>query len=823
MLFKFINVMPKKITFFHLLFFIVPLITIAQNDSVVSAETKTTLPDIEKVYLHTDRNYYTVGESLWYKAYSVYAYNNVPFDNSKILYVELIAPESKIIARNVTQLEEGLGHGDFVLSDSIGVKPGTYQLRAYTNWMRNFGDDFVYQKEIQIISPGKEPLDASNQNSPMASTNKKDNASTDGEIKKSFDIQFFPEGGSLLENVPGYVAFKAIDPNGNPIEVEGTIFDTNGKIISLLKSRHDGMGKFKITPEKDQHYSAEITASNNQQIKVALPVAEKTGYALSMNVLKDKKVMTITTNQETLAKNPEAALTLICSTRGISYFEGVQTLNQTKLSFLLPEDDFPEGIAQITLYDDNAKPLSERLIYIEKNNDVDVTISADKPNYLPKEKVNLEIVAKNKQGTPIIASFSLAATDANGSNNSQDKGINICSYFLMASDIKGKVYNPGYYFDSSQPERLPNLDLLLLTQGWRDFIWKKKPALKENPDFRAEKGIKISGTVKKLFGDSPKENCQVRMILINKGKTMMLNDTTQVDGKFKFDKIVFKGKTTLMLNAQNEKGKNGGLFVLDSLYNEPIAINYKANEPINAEKLEIDKLKENIHHKNILFNGNGENILDEVTIKAKKKVKTENSKYGFADYTYVPEEKGPRFSSIFTLIQFSIPGITVSGNSVRFNKFNGPALILIDGAEVEMDELQTVATDDVAKIEAINTARAAIFGSNGGNGAILVYTKEGSLRSKKINVFHSITMGINGYQEARFFYAPKYETISNATDVPDIRNTLYWNPYIQPDEKGNAEISYYNSEANTNVNVTLEGITSNGIPIVVKTNYGIKK
>lgn len=814
--------MFKKSIFFHILFFIVPLITIAQNETTLSDKPKTLVPDIEKVYLHTDRNYYAVGESLWYKAYLVYAYNNVLFDNSKTLYVELISPESKIIARNVTRLDEGLGHGDFILSDSLGVKPGTYQLRGYTNWMRNFGDDFIFKKEIQIISPNKEPLDATKQNSLVASKNKKGNTSTNDEIKKTYDIQFFPEGGSLLENVSSSIAFKAIDPIGNHIEVEGTIFDTNGKLITLFKSQHYGMGKFKITPEKDQHYWAEITTSDNQQIKVALPVAEKTGYTLSMNVVKDKKVISISTNQETLNQNLDAALTLICTTRGISYSEGVQTLNQTKLSFLLPEDDFPEGIAQMTLYDDKARPQSERLIYIDKNNDVDVAIVADKSQYQPKEKVNLKLSAKDKQGAPLIASFSIASTDTNGIDNSLDNGINICSYFLMSSDIRGKIHNPGYYFNQSNPARLPNLDLLLLSQGWRDFIWKKLPTIKETPDFIAEKGIKISGKVKNLLTNSPKGNSQVRMILMNKGKSIMHNDTTGVDGKFKFDNIVFTGKTTLMLNTQNEKGKNRGMFDLDSIYNEPITINYKYNDLFFSEKLEINKFKENIHNKNILFNIPEANLLDDVVIIAKKR-KTENSKFGFADYTYTIDEKSPHFSSIFQLIEFSVPGVRVSGNSVRFNRYTDPALILIDGVEAEMEELQFITTDDVAKIESITTGRAAILGSNGGNGAILIYTKEGSFHSKKSTVFHSIVLGINGYQDARFFYSPEYGTTTNSTDIPDIRNTLYWNPYIQPDENGNATISYYNSEANTNVNVILEGITSNGIPIVAKTNYSIKK
>ncbi|HJS01750.1 MAG TPA: hypothetical protein VJ780_12530 [Flavobacterium sp.] len=147
--------MTKKLFYLLVFFFSIPTINFAQQSGDSIQKTKITIPEIEKVYLHTDNDYYSIGESLWYKAYSVYAYTNQLFDHSKILYVELVSPDSKIISRNITNLEGGLGHGDFILADSLGVKPGTYQLRAYTNWMRNYGDDFVFKKEIQIIVPIK--------------------------------------------------------------------------------------------------------------------------------------------------------------------------------------------------------------------------------------------------------------------------------------------------------------------------------------------------------------------------------------------------------------------------------------------------------------------------------------------------------------------------------------------------------------------------------------------------------------------------------------------------------------------------------------------
>jgi len=797
----------------------------AQVPTDTIQKTKSSPIEIEKIYLHTDNNYYPIGESIWYKAYAVYAYTNQLFDHSNVLYVELISPESKIVSRNITRLEGGLGHGDFILADSLGVKPGTYQLRAYTNWMRNYGDDFVFKKEIQIITPNKENaiLSKENNNTKTVSKSKKDNSKVENTAVVLVD--FFPEGGSLVEDVISNVAFKATDSYGNPIEIKGTIFDTNDKPITLFKSIHDGMGKFILQPKKNQKYYAKVTTPNNEEIKINLPEVQKTGYTLTVNKVDEKKIVSIKTNAATLNQNSDADLTLICTTRGITYFEGTQPLKDTKLSFILPEENFPEGIAQITLYDKLSRPQSERLVYIEKNNDITISLSTDKKQYLPKEKVNLNLSAKDKQGNPLIANFSIAATDTNGINENFDSTLNVCSYFLMASDIKGKVHNPNYYFNNSNPARLNHLDLLLLTQGWRDFVWKKFPNLNVNKNFKVEKGISITGKVENLFGTTAKENNQVQMILLNNKATAMLNGTTDVNGKFEFNNIVFKGTATMLLNTKNQKGKNSGEFVLDSIYNPPMAVDFKAFKPLNEEESQITQLKTNLRNKNILFNIPEENQLKDVIITAKKKKDdTTESRYGFADFTYIPEEKGPRSSNIFILLQIAIPNLTATANSVRFNRYNGPPIILVDGIETDMNLLSSISTDDIAKIEAIKGPGAAVFGSQGANGALIIYTKlgKGSTTSKK--VFHSIAMPIDGYQNTRFFYSPDYsqpKPLEN--NKADIRNTLYWNPYVQPDEKGSTTISYYNNEVDTTVNINLEGITNDGIPIVVKSSYQIKK
>lgn len=814
--------MRNYILLFFLLSLVSPLTITAQKDSTSNSFKKNSLPDIEKIYLHTDRDYYTMNESLWYKAYVVYAYNNVLFDNSKILYVELVSPESKIIARNITQLNIGLGHGDFMLSDSIGFKPGTYQLRAYTNWSRNFDDDYVFKKEIQIVAPNDNSLQKIAENTSSA-TDKKKTIQTE-ENQTLIHVDFFPEGGSLIEDVNSYIAFKATDNYGNPITIEGTIIDQNQNQIAVMKSLHDGMGKFRITPQKNQEYKAEIITSDNQKLTISLPKAIKTGYVLNLEKIKNKNIMSIKTNDETLKEHPNTNLTMICSSRGINYYESSQILEQTSFSFILPEEQLPEGITKITFYDDNLIPQTERLIYIQKNNNTDISLTTDKIQYTPKEKVTLNFSAKDKQGNPLIASYSIAVTDeGNIQNNNNDS--NICSYFLMESDIRGQINNPGYYFDSSNLERLFHLDLLLLTQGWRDFLWKKIPSIASPPAYKLEKEITISGKIKKLLSEAPKVNNSVKMVILDNSNSIILDDTTDQNGKFEFKNLEFYGKVKLLLNSQNEKGKNSGMFVLDSIYNQPPITNFKNFTNNEFQKNNINLFRDNIHNKNIIFKIPEENQLQDVVIKVKKKDKdTEPSLYGFADFKYIPEENSPHFSNIFQYLQYAIPNVTVTGNSVQFSRYSGPPFISVDGIETEMELLSSISTDDIGKIEVFKGPSAIIFGPKGSNGAIVIYTKRGGGISNNSKDFHSICKEITGYQNTRYFYSPDYSSNKSPMDgQPDIRNTLYWNPYLQTNEKGNSQIIYYNTDASTNIKVVIEGITNNGIPIIRKTEYTVKK
>ncbi|XMO87974.1 hypothetical protein AAFN75_06695 [Algibacter sp. AS12] len=818
------------------LFFLLLLVVSAP----LCSQGKESIPEIEKVYLHTDRTTYVAGESLWYKAYLVYAYNHLLFDHSGILYVELVSPDSRVVARNNTKLIGGLGHGDFELTKSNGInKIGKYQIRAYTNWSRNFGNDFIFKKEIEIIDVFESQKIANNA---AAISNAGSNNTVENKrliTETNLDIQFFPEGGPLIENVSSVVAFKAADKNGNPVNIQGQILDDSNEVVAMFASVHDGMGKFALKPTKGQKYHAKITVANTTEIEMPLPKVQEEGFVLSSRKIKDTEILTIKTNEQTLLKHPNSNLTIRYASRGITYFEEVVTLAKGSLSIQLPKDNLPEGITQITLFDDEARPQSERLVYINKNQNVNVVLSTDKTTYSPREKVVLKVLSKNSLGEAVPASYSIASTDLNGVKDEKNYSTNISSYFLMESDIRGKIHNAGYYFDASNPNRFRFLDLLLLTQGWRDFLWKQLPEVKENPIYDVEKGINISGRVKQLFGSKPAAGNTISLALFNKS-IESFTEITDDSGKFSFNDLEITGKARIMLNTKNKRGKNDGMFVLDSIFNTPIAVDYKANNESANLSSDMSLVANNIYKKHIDFEVLPENILDEVEINGKKRPTAMNTIHkNLLGNSYVVGTENVPFSNIFQLLTEAVPLLEIVNNElIKFTRNNSGALIVINNIRIldpSLDEnepsniynyLSSYQPDDIIRIESDNTAVASMmYGDAGKNGVILIYTKENKdfAESKTKKDYQSIKKQIVGYYEARTFYSPDLENTTEKSRNAAIRNTLYWNPYIHPDTKGNAQVEYFNTAVETEVKVTLQGITATGIPVVVKTKYNIAK
>ena len=768
----------------------------------------------EKVYIQTDRDAYFSGEDLWFKAYLTEAFTNKLAVHSGTLYVELVSPGKDIVQRRVIRLDNGIGWGDFQLTDSLNS--GIYQVRAYTNWMLNFGDAFVFKQNISIKNVAEKKANTLPRN-----------------FAKKADIQFFPEGGTLVENVHSSVGFKAVDACGNGCGAHGWVISLAGDTVGKFESSYLGMGNFSMHALSSQSYTAKGQFNDSTPFEVKLPEVQKNGYVLKItDIDTDNLHVIIKTNAETLTANPDAELRLEGSSRNALCITAMLKIKAAVNNYKISKKEFPEGIARFTIYDTQNRPSAERLFYISHGQNFHVLATTDKATYAPREKVKVHLKITNSNGEPQSAILSFAASDAALHLDTTLNKRNILSYLLLESEIVGKVEEPAAYFDTTRTSRFKDLDLLLQTQGWRDFVWKHLPDSASLLKHEAEIGINITGRLRKLFINRPIPNAYISMAMFGKGRPFLWIQQTDSSGKFIFKGLDFTGSYNIILSATNKKHNSQGWLFLDSLYNNiPPVINvpFKVElQPLAATAIkEPAEIRYNQLQK---YKLNDTILLHEIRIKSAKATKDKADDgnfriYGSPDFSMKLTNEDAGAPNIFFLLQGRVAGLQITGNypdiTFMMRGVTRTPLFLLDGMQIDLDMVSTLPLADIDKIEVLKGASTAIFGLNGGGGVISIFTKRGGGQTSK-TVFHSLNQKVSGFYQARVFYKPIVVNAQTEGSKPSLNSTLFWAPNVVVNKSGKAEISFYNGDYPATIRATFQGMALTGAPVTAETTYKVK-
>jgi len=780
----------------------------------------------EKVYLHTDRDFYNPGDVVWFKSYVVDGLTHAPLDSSKNLHVELISPASIIFDSRIIRLDNGLGSGDFNLSDSL--RSGRYLLRAYTNYMRNFGDQLFFSKEITVIS-GTDPME----------TGASDIKSTNSNV----EINFFPEGGSLIENVTSLIAFKAENGAGDGCDVSGEVFSSDGVLITTFSSTHLGMGTFNLKPIRGSSYYATVKNSEGEVIKRDIPESFSRGFVLSHTVSQmNEHLMTLKTNPETLPRYLGRDLLATVSSHGKIIKTLAVKIKTLDNLYTIPADELPDGVVMITIFGLDNKPLCERLIYVQNHEDVTINIEPDKKVYKQRDSVSVKLSVLKESGTGKEVFLSLSSTDKTYTNQTTQFPSTISSWFLLESDVHGPVEEPSYYFDPSNPDRLIDLDLLLLTQGWRDFEWKSRE-LKYPP----ESGFKISGRLRRSVVNTPLINATVTIGVFQEKSNIITSVKTDSAGGFTLDLDNLTGNAKVVVTAMDDKGKFQGRLILDSVnYLPPEVKKVKVlkyiavrEDPVKNENFkslqETYEINRSIRKKYTLSDTI---MIDEVMILAKRKetprefqVNQIRLVYGQPDKEIIITPQMESSRSISDILIGRVSGLTLSkptrtSSGIRihglttFSDSQEP-LFLLDGIVSSYEEVNSIPKNWIDRIDVIKSEKAAAFGIRGAFGVISVITKTSENIPYK-PVSYAVSTEISGFDSPRIFYSPKHITTRQNGYMPDLRSTLYWLPDIKVITNQDYLVKYFNADVSSTYSIIVEGITSDGIPVTGKTEYEVK-
>lgn len=757
----------------------------------------------EKVYLHLDKPRYTPGQQIWVKGYVVDAATLQPTSKSGVLYVDLLNASDEPVEQLKLKAVNGRASGNIILPANL--PEGAYTLTAYTQWMRNFGEESFFRKEIHIVG---------------TNAAKEEKTTT---ANQQIDLQFFPEGGDLVTGIASRVAFKATNPDGTGDAVNGAVYDAQNRKLLDFKDAHLGMGAFTLQPQKDQRYTARVTYKDGRTASYELPEAKANGFVLSVNETTnpDQLQLTVTGN----VKGKQQLVLTGISRDAIQYSEDITLQEGQPFSRQIPKAKFPTGIARFNLATVNGEPLAERLVFIDNQDNLDITLTTDKKIYTGREKVILQVLARDKQGKPVSTDFSLAITD-DELVTPDLQGLNINTYLLLTSDLRGYVQNPGYYFEKNDAARQEALSYLLMTQGWRRFSWQQLaagefPELKHNN----ETDLAIRGTIETDRGKPVKD---AEALLYLKGQHLAFI-TTQTDknGRFTFEGFDFSGPVDMVIQGTDAKGRRKHLQVkVDENNYLPQLPAIPAPQPgellasaspdlVTAGKFEMaaaDEVNTGLTLKGILLKG--------VKIQGEADMVQPFKLHQQADVVLEADQLPVSPSgNIIESLQGRVAGLQIvrTGQNEFRARIRGNTqapLYLIDGIPIEERATSHLNQFDIDRIEILKSpANAGIYGGRGAGGVIALFTKRGGEAMQEVETGKYIIIHrAPGYSKVREFYSPQYDGKTPASREPDLRTTLYWNPSVQTDADGKATVTFYAADRTTTYRAIAEGISDAGKP-----------
>jgi hypothetical protein len=793
----------KKVLFLLNLFIISFFSLRAQGlDSMIKVYSEQ-VPE-EKVYVHFDKDVYMAGETIWFKGYLFSGFSLAV--TSKNFYAELINDKGVVLQRKVYPIVESATVGNFDLPDSLPA--GNLIYRGYTTWMLNFDTAFIFQKNIIIT----------NKNGIADSKKSVANA------QRKVSLQFFPEGGNLVNTLESVVAFKANDEYGLPFLAKGNIISNKGAVVASFSSVHDGMGTFTLTPQANETYQAVWTDAEGKQQTTPLPEAKAQGCVLKMSGVGKKKVFLINRTADVPAEWKNVYIIGLLGQERVYRAKANLEMTQST-SGAIPVDNFPSGILQVTVFSDKWEPIAERIVEVNNDNyhfDAQVNTPELNTNFRAKNTFEIEV------DDTLLSNLSLSVTDA--AIGRETYADNIYSRVLLTGDIKGYVHNPAYYFSNNSDSLAAQLDLVMLTHGWRRYNWAnlargKKPVLKY-PD---ESYLSLEARVFGVTTASPLRSDEELGIFLQQkdSSTQFLQMKKVGPDKFSIPNLVFYDTASLHYQFMKDKKaeQEMSLSFGTNLYKGVKKIDV-ANRPVNIQvdtsilsrtKFLADKLS---RYGNRFAEGGA--VLQTVTVKAKVKNRLQELEDKYASglfkggdgYSFdLTSEPVSGMYDIFSYLQGKVAGLQITGTGANASvSWRGSRTSLfLNEMPGDPSMLASVNINDIAYIKVLRPPFMGGFGGGAG-GAIAIYTKKGN-DARPTNSGRGLAKTIvTGYSSAKEFYSPNYKDLSASADVvADYRSTLYWNPVILTDStRKKVRVEFYNNDITKAYRVVLEGVNEIG-------------
>lgn len=767
----------------------------AQQDSLMESYNRA-LP-VEKIYLHFDRDQYQPGATVWYKAYLSSTMAN-PEAQSRSIYVDWYDGAGNRLAHHVHPVYRASASGNIEI-------PQTYRgshvyAVAYTQWMLNFDSALLYRKALPIQLPsGIQP-------SLPASA---------GSIK----LQCFPEGGALVNGLTSVLAFKLQGPDGLPMEGSGVIRNQRGQTITTWQTVHAGMGSVSFTPVSGDSYTASWTDAFGNDHVADIPAALAEGMVLTLKKGSLDRMFEINWTPGFAKRFDKLQIMLEADQHLLFQASGMITGNTT-ITGVLPLAKLPSGVLKLTVLG-NQIPLAERILFV--NNEeyrCDVSLVTDSVGLGRRQKNVYELVLPDSSD----ANISVSVTSG-GTNTSS-----IISTLLLSSEIRGYIADPDYYFNSDEDSVKQQIDLVMLTQGWRRIKWESffSRRYDETPYQHELEYMMVAGKIEdqskgrlmskaqsvNLFYQEKNSPWSFTTLPLGTGGVFEDHNRILFDSAYVFYQVngaEVKGRTSVSVSnglLPLQKGSQ-----LDSLL-PGLAFLRTRSGGINKAAAATEF---------------GSANLGEVTVRTYTRTRLQemndtytSGQFKFGDAYQLNIADDPTITAsrnVLSYIQSKVAGLQVippfgSNPQVLWRGLNSinnitQVALFVNEIATTSSQVQMMSMLDVAYIKVFRPPFMGAPLGNGGVGAIAIYTKRGNDSKEKFdNMDHFV---IAGYTPTKEFYEPDYQENAYRNNQQDNRTTLLWKPYLFTEPGSNKiRFQFYQNDLRKAIFVQVEGVTSSG-------------
>lgn len=817
----------------------------------------------EKVYMHFDNTGYFEGETIWFKAYVTRADNGRPTDLSKVLYVELLNPSGDLIKTQKYYIDEqGQTHGDIKVDSLFGT--GFYEVRAYTRYMTNWGVNAVFSRVFPVF---KKPVEEGNYEDLTIDTrlyqernpNNRDQQDSlymkavkegiySNNTAKTVSVQFYPEGGDMVQGKKCHVAMLAVTDDGRPYQGQAFVVNQQGEVLASVQTDTLGRGEFTVVPDAFGLAMKMMNARGKEQ-QFNLPTARREGCTVTLDVISDEMLATLQCTDGVCGE----LIGYVLMNNGNIYF--CDTLVASPLMELeLNRGGMKEGVNQMTVFNSDGQILADRLFFIcPQSSDADtIVFKAESPWLKPCGKVTL-----NAKTLP-NATFSFSAMDAGTMTN--EKQGNLKTWMLLSSEVRGYIDHVDYYFESDDQEHRRAADMLMLTQGWRRYNWNEMAGITPRDKMQpVEDKFYVFGQLSEYRKRNPVNDVNMQVILYNKqGQSLIGNTKTDKDGNYVFGLPFLNGEWKMFFyTTVKDKKKTYRVGVDRQISPTPRYITpaeaslklptganmfvHRGEESVSDEEEFIPITRKNI-------------LLQNVTVKAKRYFTNDDFKFKNEDYArrwasiYYDidreldniRDRGEAEPTIFEFLAkknamfnnpecVDLPSVTGDTTST-WTEWDGhmsygsqPIEWIVDNGDtmnqgaitsdkgasgdtffpIWLDEIKSVY---IAPYDPDQDSRDAANGMEDRSNYVKIYLYLHHRFSTESNKGLRRTY-FQGFNEVSTFQMEDYNVIP---PMADFRRTIYWAPDIKADAEGRAKIEFFNNSTCEEMYISAEGMTPTG-------------